>query len=591
MTDNHTRKGTFLNIILAAVLTAAFVIVVRIFYVFTYGVIDDAFIQMVLSGAYTGTPDAHVVYIKYPLAWILKMLFTAVPGVNWHFHLLTGCFVASVFLVVFRICSNIKKILNRILFSVLFELLFLLCLAKWYTTAHYSMCAGVLVGTAIFYFLTIKKDCSAGNRILNYIVCLLLLYLAYCLRARTVFMLLPLAFVAFLYQFFREKPAFRAKNVIRWILFPILLFAGIAGLELGHRAAYRSEEWKAFLTFNDARTTLYDFYGVPPYEGNEAFYGSLGISKERALMYKDGYYLEFTDGMEEDMLPQIAEYAVKISYEKVPFGERLLLTLKALPKNLAAKTYRPMSLIAAGLFLFLLIASLFARKKKLFLFLLLGIVASLIPWLYMIFMGKPAARVTSGIWYADILFVLALFLFHAEEVAAWIGRKENAPAIVKMLAKVILAAGCAVLLFGGIWKQYGKVEKDAHSILASGTVRAKLEEWCESNPENLYVCESDVITLGFDQSVMDDSFHNLYWPGGWPSKMPQAKEIWDRYGITSIETAILTNEHVYLIAFADCDMTYWTDFYKEKDPNVKLTKTETLEFDGVGFAVYRLRRN
>ena len=76
MIKNNTRKGTFLNIILAAVLTAACVIVVRIFYVFTYGVIDDAFIQMVLSGAYTGVPDAHVVYIKYPLAWILKTLFT-----------------------------------------------------------------------------------------------------------------------------------------------------------------------------------------------------------------------------------------------------------------------------------------------------------------------------------------------------------------------------------------------------------------------------------------------------------------------------------------------------------------------------------
>ena len=591
MINNHTRKGTFLNIILAAVLTAACVIVVRIFYVFTYGVIDDAFIQMVLSGAYTGVPDAHVVYIKYPLAWILKTLFTVMPGFNWHFHLLTGCFVTSVFLVVFRICSNVRKVLNKLLLSILFELLFVLCLVKLYTTAHYSMCAGVLVGTAIFYFLTIKKDCSAGNRCLNYIVCLLLLYLAYCLRARTVFMLLPLAFVAFLYQFFREKPAFRAKNVIRWILFPILLFAGLAALELGNRTAYQSEEWKAFLTFNDARTTLYDFYGVPPYEGSEEFYASLGISKERAKMYKDGYYLEFTDGMEEDMLPQIADYAVKISYEKVPFGERLLLTLKALPKNLMAKTYRPMSLITAGLFLFLLIASLFARKRKLFLFLLLAIIASLIPWLYMIFMGKPAARVTSGIWYADILFALALLLHHAAAISTWIDRKEKAAPVVKVLVKVILAVGCGVLLFGGIWKQYKKTEQDVWNILITGSVRAKLEEWCESNPDNLYVCESDVINLGFDQSVMDHSFHNLYWPGGWPSKMPQAKEIWDRFRIDSIETAILENEHVYLIAFADCDMTYWIDFYKEKDPTVKLTKTETLEFDGVSFAVYRLRGN
>ena len=106
MIDNNTKKGTFLNLILAVLLTAAFVAGVRLFYVFTYGVIDDPFIETVLSGAYTGELDAHVVYIKYPLAWILKTLFSIWPKVNWHFHLLTGCFGASAFLVTFRRFSH-----------------------------------------------------------------------------------------------------------------------------------------------------------------------------------------------------------------------------------------------------------------------------------------------------------------------------------------------------------------------------------------------------------------------------------------------------------------------------------------------------
>ena len=399
MIDNNTKKGTFLNLILAVLLTAAFVAGVRLFYVFTYGVIDDPFIETVLSGAYTGELDAHVVYIKYPLAWILKTLFSIWPKVNWHFHLLTGCFGASAFLVTFRICSNVKKILNKILLSILFLLLFLFCLARLYTTAHYSMSAGVLTGTGIFYFLTIKDGCKRANRILNYIVCLLLLYLAYCLRARTLFMLLPLAFVAFLYKFLRTKPAFTRQNIVRWILFPVILFVGIGALELSHRAAYRGEEWKAFLSFNDARTTMYDFYGVPPYEGNEAFYEELGISKERLFMYKDRYYLEFTDGMPEDFLIRMADRAVEESYEKVSMGERIGLTLKALWPNLNEKGYRPMSLITMGLLLLMLIAALLTRHWRLFVHTLLLIPASLIPWLYMIFMGRPVARVASAIWY------------------------------------------------------------------------------------------------------------------------------------------------------------------------------------------------
>ncbi len=591
MIDNNTKKGTFLNLILAVLLTAAFVAGVRLFYVFTYGVIDDPFIETVLSGAYTGELDAHVVYIKYPLAWILKTLFSIWPKVNWHFHLLTGCFGASAFLVTFRICSNVKKILNKILLSILFLLLFLFCLARLYTTAHYSMSAGVLTGTGIFYFLTIKDGCKRANRILNYIVCLLLLYLAYCLRARTLFMLLPLAFVAFLYKFLRAKPAFTRQNIVRWILFPVILFVGIGALELSHRAAYRGEEWKAFLSFNDARTTMYDFYGVPPYEGNEAFYEELGISKGRLFMYKDRYYLEFTDGMQEDFLNRMADRAVEESYEKVPMGERIGLTLKALWPNLNEKGYRPMSLITMGLLLLMLIASLLTRHWRLFVHTLLLIPASLIPWLYMIFMGRPVARVASAIWYAGLLFLLGLLIDHAEPLGSFLEKKAGRSSAGRVAARVLITAVMAGALIWGIHADYGKIEKQVQGFVASGKVRAQLEAWCEASPENLYVCESDVITLGFNEKQMDGSLQNLYWPGGWPSKMPQAKTIWERFGITSIEKAAVENKHVYLIAFEESDMTYWTDFYWGEGKSVKLNQTETLEFDGVRFAVYQLQGN
>ena len=591
MIDNNTKKGTIQNLILTVILTAAFVAGVRLFYVFTYGVIDDPFIETVLSGAYTGTMDAHVVYIKYPLAWILKSLFSLWPKINWHFHLLTGAFGASAFLVTFRICSNVKKVLNKILLSILFLLLFLFCLAKLYTTAHYSMSAGVLTGTGIFYFLTIKDESSLTNRILNYIVCLLLLYLAYCLRARTLFMLLPLAFVAFLYKLFSSKPAFTKQNIVRWILFPVILFVGIGALELSHRAAYRGEEWKTFLSFNDARTTMYDFYGVPPYEGNEVFYEELGISKERLFMYKDRYYLEFTDGMQDGFLNKMAARAVEESYEKVPMGERIMLTLKALWPNLSEKSYQPMSYITAGILLLLLIGALLTKHWRVLVHALLMIPASLIPWIYMIFMGRPVARVASAIWYADLLFVLALLIDQAPFIAGSLEQKMRGNAKGKVIGKVAAAAALMAVLILGIRADYGKIEKQVQGLIASGNVRAQLEEWCEASPDNLYVCESDVITLGFHEKQMDGSLQNLYWPGGWPSKMPQAKTIWNRFGITSIESAILENEHVYLIAFEESDMTYWTDFYQQEGRSVKLNQTETLNFDGIKFAVYQLQGN
>ncbi len=591
MSRNETKKGAAENLLTALLLTALFFAGIILFYDFTYGVIDDPFIATVLNGAYTGTPDAHVVYIKYPLAWILKTLFSIAPDINWHFFLLAGCFCVCVFVVVYRICSSVRKFRNKILLSVLFLLLFWLCMAKMVLTVHYSMCAAVLTGTGLFYFATIRDNAGKWNRILSYLAVLLMLWTAYALRARTLFMLLPLGGVLFLYKFWKASPVFTKKNILRWIFVPVILFVGLGGLELMHNAQYKSEDWQKFLRFNDARTTLYDFYRLPEYEKNKDFYESLQISEARAYMYEK-YYLEFQDGVPEDALSEIADYRVAEYAETMPAGKRIGETLKALPINLTLKTYAPVNWIAAALFLFLLVLAAAARKWKTFLFLWLGILASLIPWLWMIYMGKPTSRVTMGIWAADLLFAAAILIDHSKEIAGFVEkkkekiRKAGAEAI-----RIVLFLVFAAALFAGIASDYGSVKGSLQRSIDSGKVRSALEQWCEARPENLYLCESEIVNgLGFDWKEVDGSLQNLYWPGGWPAMMPQGREIWARFGIKDIEKAAAEEDNIYIIAFAQTDMEYWTKFYRETYPEIGLVVEEQPELNGVPFKVYQLQR-
>ena len=46
---------------------------------FTYEVNDDAAIVQILDGSYTGTPDGHAIFIKYPLSWIIAKLYELNP--------------------------------------------------------------------------------------------------------------------------------------------------------------------------------------------------------------------------------------------------------------------------------------------------------------------------------------------------------------------------------------------------------------------------------------------------------------------------------------------------------------------------------
>ena len=590
MIDNNTKKGAGLNVLLAFILTALFFAVVIILYDFTYGVIDDPFIATVLNGAYTGSPDAHVVYMKYPLAWILTVLFTWIPSVNWHFFLLAGCFVLCLFVVNFRIASNVEKIRYKVIFMILFMLLFWLCMAKMVLTVHYSMCAAVLAATGIFYFATIKDQSSKVNVALNYLAAFLMLWTAYAIRARTLFMLLPLAGAVFIYKFFCKKPAFQKGNVIRMLIFPVILFVGLGGMELMHNAQYQSKEWQTFLVFNDARTTLYDFYGLPEYEKNGDFYSSLNISEAREYMYEK-YYLEFQDGVPEDALSQIADHRVAEYAETMPAGKRIAETLKALPVNLTLKTYAPVNWICAASFIIILLAALFRKKWRVAAAVILGVVTSLIPWLWMIYMGKPTSRVTMGIWAADLLFAAALLIDNAEEIGEFLSMKATAfsrsmrmvfPVIGAVILAFALAAGCA----GG----YAKVKKTVEGSLTSGTVRSALEDWCESRPENLYICESEIVNgLGFNVHKVDNSLQNLYWPGGWTAKMAQSREIWNRFGIDDIEKGIIENQKVYLIAFQDTDISYWLDFYREAYPDAAMETIETIDIEETPFTVYQLQ--
>lgn len=590
MIDNNTKKGAGLNGLLAFILTAIFFAAIIFLYDFTYGVIDDPFIATVLNGAYTGTPDAHVVYMKYPLAWILVLLFRWIPTVNWHFFLLVGCFVICIFVVNFRIASNVKKILHKVIFMILFMLLFWLCMAKMVLTAHYSMCAAVLAASGIFYFATIKYQSSKLNLVLNYLAAFLMLWTAYAIRARTLFMLLPLAAAVFIYKFFYKNPAFKKANVIRMIIFPIILFIGLGGMELMHNAQYKSKEWQTFLSFNDARTTLYDFYGLPEYEGNEEFYESLNISEARQYMYEN-YYLEFQDGVPDDALTQIADYRVREYAKKMPAGERIKETIKALPVNLTLKTYAPVNWICAASFIIILLVALMMKKWRVAIAVILGVITSLIPWLWMIYMGKPTSRVTMGIWAADLLFAVALLIDNSEEIGNYLKRMaEKLSRGLRTGIAVLFAVLAAAALTAGIAGTYKKVHKTVDRSLDSGNIRSALEEWCEKSPEKLYICESEIVNgLGFNVRKVDNKLQNLYWPGGWTAKMAQSKEIWNRFAIEDIEKGIIENRNVYLIAFRDTDVSYWFRFYRENYPAASLETVQEIELEETPFTIYQLQ--
>ena len=89
---------------------------------------------------------------------------------------------------------------------------------------------------------------------------------------------------------------------------PILVFAGIGLLFLTEKLAYRGADWAEFQRFQNARSEVYDYAGVPTYEANPEVFEERNISSEevRALRH---YALYLVDGMDAGLMESLSAEA------------------------------------------------------------------------------------------------------------------------------------------------------------------------------------------------------------------------------------------------------------------------------------------
>ena len=82
-TDKRSPSSPLLSDLFFLLLLAAFYAMELLVIKPVDGINDDWGMYSILSGAYTGTPDAHVMFFLYPLSWLLAKLYTcgaAFPG-------------------------------------------------------------------------------------------------------------------------------------------------------------------------------------------------------------------------------------------------------------------------------------------------------------------------------------------------------------------------------------------------------------------------------------------------------------------------------------------------------------------------------
>ena len=165
MEREENSRYVVISYVCATVITTVLYLIAGHYFKFYYDLNDDILIKDILSGAYTGTPEAHNIQMLYPLAWIFKMLYGINPSIPWFGMIEVGFMWLCMILMLGRtqliLMNNIEKRFWRIMAVIglyLCETSFGVATQFWeFFMIQYTVVSGMLATTAAFLIFTKEK--------------------------------------------------------------------------------------------------------------------------------------------------------------------------------------------------------------------------------------------------------------------------------------------------------------------------------------------------------------------------------------------------------------------------------------------------
>lgn len=606
---------------------------------------DDVLIRDILSGVYTGEPEALTAQLLWPLSALLAGLYRVLPGVPVFGAFLWLCQAGSIFLILKRSLDavsgsaapgkiraagtfSVSGSLKKLCLSLLETLLIAACLLYHLVFVQYTVTAGLLATAAIFAFLTVRER-ESERAVTFWLRCLpaaLLFWLAFCLRSEMGLLLLPLAGVGGIWKWAARAmrgPVFTGRNAASFLGLFGLILAGVLACFGADRLACSDPEWQEFEALFDARTQVYDFYdaSLRSFEENREFYEGLGLTEAQCELLVN-YNYGADDAINAQVMEQIAAYGRETRGTFAhSLAEGIWLYVQRLKNNrsIVPDDQLPWLALEGGLAALLLAAAFVrwraARKQKrqerdggngrerkernacgiLWKLLLLGAVRSGL-WMYLILRERVPERISHPLYFCELVMLAWLFLdtvcgmrqISGQQSSGWqTSGPEGLPVRVIRIAALVLSLAAVV-----IWLPQEAERTDAEYARREQGNAVNLAALSRYRQENLYL--ADVMsTVDFSEKLFTEKIRpgNYDLLGGWMCKSPHSEKKLAAFGYESMGQAVLSGENVRFVGEADTDWSWLTELLAEHGGNGELVLEEEITAEGRSLYIWRLERN
>lgn len=595
MTDSSMgrKAGRVCILILFVLLLVAFPAIVFDFY---YDLNDDTLIKDIVSGAYMGTPSGYSVQLLFPLSWAIAVLYQVVPNTAWYGLFLCVCQFGAVVLIAIRLTALFQTTKARII-ALLAELfIFYGLFLRELVIVQYSVTAGMCMMCAVFLIVTSQRQKQLANA-------LLLVVLAFMIRTEVCLMLLPFVLCAGLFRWAAEEKIFTGANFRKYLSLLGCLLLCLLFVFSFDMLAYHADGWENFRDFFDARTKLYDFYELPDYGENKAFYDSVGLSKESYTLLEN-YNFALDESIDTWLLNSIAQYQeTKLCHtfglvSKNSVRQALWLYKERLLHHLAAADIAVA--VAYGIYVgFCLLPAaknkqLFAALRRIVPKIALVLVIRSVLWLYLYMMGRVLDRVTMPLLMTELACVAGLWLndMRRLECGAYEPRKKGITAMTVYLLVIFLLASAFAVNYGRVCDEYearARADKRWYAFM----------DYCRTNAKGYYVVDVYSATsyegASYSEKMfqnVDNRYKNYDYCGGWLAKSPLArKKLADR-GFRDMQSALLSGTNVFFVAAPERDMEWMETYYAKRGVSAQCRRVDEIRTDSgdVAFFVYDVWR-
>lgn len=548
-----SRLRVLMALFLSFLLTGLYFFAVYQNLPFIYDINDDVAMRNVAAGVITGTPDAHLLHIKYLLGLVISGLYKTLPGLDWYGLVLIGIMLFAFSMVLYRGLAAEKGLIWKAAYTAAAFLLFT-CTGVQHITAFQWTVAASMAGAAGIYLFYTSRTEERFQMILEEGIAIFLILTSLLIRDDVFLMTVPVAALCFWWKYGSFEKSGKWPLTLHHLWVPAALLTGTV-LILGVEAfAYRDPAWREFRSYNVDREAIMDYYGLENYDEDPEFFDSLGITPEEAENMQR-YSLYLVDDLYSAKMKALAERSREVYLREHSVKERLTTAVWEIYRHLGKDTYHPVNLICLAVLGGVLGLCVGRNRRQ------LGLVLSVLAvvgvyWLYLGYRDRMIERAGFALYLLTMLTLLAvwyrtLFLEQASspEEGPWQGR-------------ILTAAVLVILTFtaGFTWSSV----KDKNTWRRDYNLEfLDVNRYMAEHMENVYFMTTFSIETYTDNFSIrrDFDFSNLLSVGGWHTFSPLENEKDEKLGITDPRRDIVEKDDVYVISLEDINLRYMDRYY------------------------------